>query len=192
MFNIDYLNLDSCRNAMSKCKKTYNICAFLFFIPFIVMIILALFLILSMPCVTQYFIDLIFKCIIFFYGYYKGFSEKNCRCCYIALVVIGISTVVQQVFSFYPETVTNSAKSVLMTFSNIFGIYDLINSIAMAITIFIVSLVNNVYHKLEACEGFPYFNERFEEEKKEAKKDKYQEYWDELKSKNKGSEMDEI
>ena len=70
-------------------------------------------------------------------------------CCYIALAVIGISTVVQQVFSFYPETVTNSAKSVLMTFSNIFGIYDLINSIAMAITIFIVSLVNNVYHKLK-------------------------------------------
>ena len=61
MFNIDYLNLDSCRNAMSKCKKTYNICAFLFFIPFIVMIILDLFLILSLPCVTQYFIDLIFK-----------------------------------------------------------------------------------------------------------------------------------
>lgn len=67
----------------------------------------------------------------------------------------------------------------------------LVGSIACAV---ISIITNRKYHELEKIEGFPYFNERFNEENEKFRsgKDVYQEQYEKLKSRNLSDTMDEL
>lgn len=63
----------------------------------------------------------------------------------------------------------------------------------IVLTIFTV-LTNKKYHYLEQCDGFPYFNERFEASNEifKTKRDIYAEQLEEIKNKHTSDTMDEI
>ena len=70
--------------------------------------------------------------------------------------------------------------------------YFFIFNILFIVSNIVFIILNKQYHELEQIEGFPYFNKRFEQEKANAKRNVYQEFADEVKSRNLGSKMDEI
>lgn len=76
-------------------------------------------------------------------------------------------------------------------------LYQGFNSTIMILSIpaaILTILANRKYKYLEQCEGFPYFNERFEasEELKSSGRDIYQERYEEIKKKHTSDKMDDI
>lgn len=87
--------------------------------------------------------------------------------------------------------------AVVIALINIF-LNDNINSLIFAVSVVLsiaTASVNKEYHYLEKQFGFPYFNERFEEQnldtRQRAIKDEYQQNYERL-LKNSSSEMDDI
>lgn len=76
-------------------------------------------------------------------------------------------------------------------------LYQGLNSMIMTLSIpaaILTIMTNRKYKYLEQCEGFPYFNERFEssEELRNSGRNIYQERYEEIKEKHTSDKMDEI
>ena len=157
--------------ALRKCEKIYNWVFFIYAgicIPCIVGAVIFI-VITDQHDELFYLLDgIIFKLIILYLGI-MGCYKKN-------------------------QLMAAAAPVCTVTDALIFGGF---NSIIMILSIFaaiMTVMANKKYRYLEQCEGFPYFNERFEtsEELRNSGRDIFQERYEEIKRNHTSNKMDEI
>lgn len=175
MYNYSYKKNKA---TLNKCIKGYNTISIFYLalgimysIGGIFLTFLALFTPENKDEFTYFFNGFIFKSIFSAFGY-LGCYTKNSLYALIAPVIMALNFVV---------------------FINPFNIMLCFISIIFAC---ITYLINNVHAKLEQCDGYPEFNERFsrQEEEKNEKRDKYQEQFEFYKNQNKDTQgkMEEL
>ena len=173
------------RSALVKCEKIYkwifimyaSVCA-----PYILASFILIILTVSGDALWLFADGIIFKLLIFIFGL-LGCYKKESLFTWLAPAASALNIAVCGSDSPY--------------FQSFFIMLDDINAIILALSVIaavITTLTNAKYHYLEQCEGFPYFNERFEESEnlRNSGRDIYQEKYEEIKNKHKSDKMDDI
>lgn len=141
---------------MKRCRRIYNTVSIIYAGICIPYALSQLFmLILSVSCDQLYllFDGVIFKSALLFFGYMGCYTKKT----KYALFAVGVITF---------NILINAAVNMASYFDYLVGAFLDVNSLIFAAVIalaFITALTNRKYHYLEEQFGFPYFNERIEE-----------------------------
>ncbi len=127
--------------------------------------------------VIIFFLDAIFKLLIFAFGYTSCYIHNNKFSCY-AVGVGGIDLILCKFINVHLSILNSFAYTLLIT-----------NIILCLLTL----RLNKIYNYLEQQEGFPYFNERVEDQKAMQDRDIYLERYNEIKKASSGkSDMDDL
>lgn len=167
---------------LKKCRRMCNIIAIAYFISCIPFAFISLYsMILTVDNnVLPFFLDAVFKAATFIFGYLSIYSHKNLYGCYAA--GIGILDIIVCGYD-------NFLQSFLI-------MVDDLNVVLLTVYIILSILTfstNKKFIYLEQQEGFPYFNERFEDQKSAKNIDVYAERYEKIKKASSGKiDMDEL
>ena len=192
MFGYDKNDMESCRRVLKELNFCYSFTSKIYLFAIILTLFMDVYFMIMTPNPLFLFIDILFKCGCFYFGFMKGFTDKNNSGCYCAILLHLVAFIVLGVgASILSEKVNTPGEGLSAYFTQYVSVYNII-SLLMTPILFVLTFVNNKYNELSQIKGFPYFNERFEKQKEESKVDKYQEYFDELKEKRSKTDAMEL
>lgn len=158
--NDDYKNISWCRIQMKICQKRYNFSGKLFIASNVFAELLDIILIFLHPEPLWYFVDFLVRAAGIGTGllnFLKHNSKYGCISILAYLIAMEVNYSQPEYFS--------------EMFSKFFGFgFYIMFSVLSIVSAVFVMLLNQKYRKLEQAEGFPYFSERFENQKENMQK----------------------
>ncbi|MDE5946780.1 MAG: hypothetical protein K2G63_05725 [Oscillospiraceae bacterium] len=159
MLRNNYENMFWCKIQMKKYQKRYNFMGKIYLLANVSIFLLDVAMIILHPKPFSYFLDIIIRGTAFFFGI-TGCTKKDVKMCVIAVMVTAVN------FNF------NIYSNYTMY------IFYIVSCFASLICLPMFMILNRKYNILKQAKGFPYFNERFEDQKKDSQRDINKEYQD--------------